>query len=53
MASLWVALKPIIARITDIDATGVTEADLAGVAQANIPLLKEMNKAVKMYEKAQ
>ena len=31
----------------------LSTADLAQIAELNLPLLKEMNKAVKMYEQAQ
>lgn len=47
--NLWTKLKPTIAVI----ATGnVTDSDLQMLFKANLPLLKEMNKAVSLFEKA-
>jgi nitrate/nitrite-specific signal transduction histidine kinase len=41
---LWAEYKPVL------DAVDVSDAGLAKAARLNLPLLKEMNKAVKMYE---
>ena len=53
VAGLWSGLKPLMDKVTDVDATGASRADIEKMAELNLPLLKEMNKAVKMYEKAQ
>ena len=46
---LWAKLKPIVDAIS----TGtVTDSDLQVLFKANLPLLKEMNKAVSLFEKA-
>jgi hypothetical protein len=45
---LWVKLKPTLEAIS----TGmVTDSDLDVLYKANLPLLKEMNKAVSLFEK--
>ena len=43
---LWAQYKPVL------DAVDTSPAGLAKAAKLNLPLLKEMNKAVKMYEKS-
>jgi hypothetical protein len=43
---LWKKYKPVL------DAVDTSDAGLTKAAELNLPLLKEMNKAVKMYEKA-
>ncbi len=43
---LWEQYKPVL------DAIDTSDAGLTKAAELNLPLLKEMNKAVKMYEKA-
>ncbi len=49
VASLWANFKPLVDGI----AAGEVNTDtLTKIANSNIPLLKEMNKAVQMYEKA-
>jgi len=49
VAALWVNFKPLIDEI----AGGNAKAEvLAKIAAGNVPLLKAMNKAVKMYEKS-
>jgi len=46
---LWKNFHPLVAKL----ASGSTQpAILTAIAQKNLPLLREMNKAVKMYEKA-
>ena len=47
---LWQNFKPLVERASSIDATAVSQADLVEMSKLNLPLLKEMNKAVKMYE---
>ena len=48
VAGLW---KDFDASVSNIVSSGkATEADVAAIASANIPLLKEMNKGVKFYE---
>lgn len=46
---LWQKFKPVIEKPTT--GTEASEEDKKFVAENNLPLLKEMNKAVKMYEK--
>jgi len=53
VSGLWGDLKPLVDQVTDIDATGVPADVLRKMANLNLPLLKEMNKAVKMYADAQ
>ncbi len=43
---LWAEYKPVL------DAVDISDAGLTKAARLNLPLLKEMNKAVKMYEAA-
>ncbi len=43
---LWADYKPVL------DKVDTSDAGLAKAVKLNIPLLKEMNKAVKMYEKS-
>ncbi|MEW8691455.1 MAG: type IV pili methyl-accepting chemotaxis transducer N-terminal domain-containing protein [Candidatus Thiodiazotropha endolucinida] len=50
VADLWKAFKPLVARAAGIDAKEVSKDDLLQMSKLNLPLLKEMNKAVKMYE---
>jgi len=44
VTKLWAEYKPVL------DAADVSDAGLAKAAKLNLPLLKNMNKAVKMYE---
>ena len=44
VSKLWSEYKPVL------DAVDVSDAGLAKAAKLNLPLLKNMNKAVKMYE---
>ena len=48
---LWVTLKPIIVFAGDYKTTKINEEKITELAALNLPLLKEMNKAVGMYEK--
>jgi hypothetical protein len=50
---LWGDMKPLTEVVYDIDSTSVSDDTVTSVAKVNLPLLKNMNKAVKMYEKAQ
>lgn len=50
VGQLWKSFKPLVERASGIDAKGVTKDDLVQMSKQNLPLLKEMNKAVKMYE---
>ena len=49
---LWQQFRPLVERAGAVEATALPDADLAQVAKLNLPLLAEMNKAVKMYEQA-
>lgn len=49
VAALWAAIKPHLAGVADGKAA--SQADLAAVAEKNIPLLTNMNKVVKQYER--
>ncbi len=51
--SLWDNFKPLVDSVTDIDSGDVSMEKINKMAELNLPLLKEMNKAVKMYEKAE
>lgn len=50
VSSLWSNFKPLVDAVTDIDAKGVSTEKIIKMSELNLPLLKEMNKAVKMYE---
>ncbi|MCU7936195.1 MAG: type IV pili methyl-accepting chemotaxis transducer N-terminal domain-containing protein [Candidatus Thiodiazotropha sp. (ex Dulcina madagascariensis)] len=50
VGKLWENFKPIVERASSIDEKGVAKDDLLQMSKLNLPLLKEMNKAVKMYE---
>lgn len=52
VAELWKAFKPLVDSAADIDSQDISMDALQKIAQLNLPLLKEMNKAVKMYEVA-
>lgn len=45
--NLWKGFYPIISKATDAE---LSESDVQEVANRNVPLLKNMNKAVKMFE---
>lgn len=53
VAGLWKEFKPLIDSVADIDSKEVSMGILGKMAKLNLPLLKEMNKAVKMYEVAE
>jgi len=46
VSKLWVDYKPILDKVS------TTETDLKKAAEINLPLLKEMNTAVKMFEES-
>lgn len=48
---LWAKFKPIVEFGADPKTADVPRDKVEALAQANLPLLKEMNKAVEMYEK--
>ncbi|MCU7829669.1 MAG: type IV pili methyl-accepting chemotaxis transducer N-terminal domain-containing protein [Candidatus Thiodiazotropha sp. (ex Myrtea sp. 'scaly one' KF741663)] len=50
VAKLWKNFQPIVERASSVDVKGVAKDDLVQMSKLNLPLLKEMNKAVKMYE---
>ena len=50
VADLWSGFYPIVSKATDANVT-LSQDDVHVVAQKNLPLLKNMNAAVKMYEK--
>jgi hypothetical protein len=50
VGGLWADFKPIMENASKADTTSISAADVQKMASANLPLLKEMNKAVQMYE---
>ncbi|MCG8671888.1 MAG: type IV pili methyl-accepting chemotaxis transducer N-terminal domain-containing protein [Pseudomonadales bacterium] len=48
---LWTEFKPLVEKGAHHSTTSIGEADIRKVATSNLPLLKEMNAAVKLYEK--
>jgi len=48
---LWKNFKPIVAFASDPKTTAIPNDKIVELANTNIPLLKNMNKAVGMYEK--
>ncbi len=48
---LWKSFKPIIETAADPKTPSISQDQIATLAKSNLPLLKEMNKAVGMYEK--
>ncbi|MGB0370962.1 MAG: type IV pili methyl-accepting chemotaxis transducer N-terminal domain-containing protein [Opitutales bacterium] len=49
---LWTAFKPSMEKAANEGTAAITLADVQQVADDNVPLLKEMNKAVKLFEVA-
>ncbi|MCP3985644.1 MAG: hypothetical protein GY723_14735, partial [bacterium] len=47
---LWSSFKPVVEQGADAKATSIPADQILTLAKQNLPLLKEMNKAVKMYE---
>ena len=50
VSKLWKEFQPVVERASGVDTQTVSKADLTDMSKLNLPLLKEMNKAVKMYE---
>lgn len=48
---LWKSFKPIVDVAVDPKTTSISQEQISTLAKSNLPLLKEMNKAVGMYEK--
>ncbi|WP_019615734.1 type IV pili methyl-accepting chemotaxis transducer N-terminal domain-containing protein [Psychromonas ossibalaenae] len=48
---LWINFKPIVASAADYKTAKISADKITELAETNLPLLKEMNKAVGMYEK--
>lgn len=48
---LWQSFMPLVAHGADYKTSSINQAQIAQVASSNLPLLKEMNQAVKLYEK--
>ena len=53
VAALWKQFKPLVESAGAVGGSSLSTSDLEKVASLNLPLLKEMNKAVKMYEQAE
>ncbi len=51
LSGLWTKFKPIVAFGADYKTTAKPEDKVLELANTNLPLLKEINKAVVMYEK--
>ncbi len=49
---LWKDYKPVLDKVITSESNDVPTGDLKKAAKLNLPLLKEMNKAVGMYEKS-
>jgi hypothetical protein len=49
---LWKEYKPVLYKIISSESNDVSQEDLSKAAKLNLPLLKEMNIAVKMYEES-
>lgn len=49
--SLWQNFKPLMEQASSPDNNEISAAQVKQMAESNLPLLKEMNAAVKMYEK--
>ncbi len=48
--SKWATFKPLVERGANAKTASIPNGEILTLAEQNIPLLKEMNKAVKMYE---
>lgn len=48
---LWDSFKPVVDAAINPDTTSISQTQITTLATLNLPLLKEMNKAVGMYEK--
>lgn len=51
VSALWADFMPIMQAAADVNSTQVDAGMLNAMAQKNLPLLTEMNKAVSLYEK--
>ncbi len=49
---LWKEYKPVLTKVISSTSNDVPQEDLVKAAKLNLPLLKEMNRAVKMYEES-
>lgn len=50
VSGLWADFKPVVSAASEAGAGSVSTEQIAQVAKLNLPLLKNMNKAVGMYE---
>jgi len=53
VAKIWSQFKPVAETAGDVNVAEVAADDLKKMVKLNLPLLKEMNAAVKMYEQAE
>ncbi len=51
VAGLWAKFMPLVVHGADYKTKNITPDEIAKVASSNLPLLKQMNAAVKLYEK--
>ncbi|GGI90120.1 type IV pili methyl-accepting chemotaxis transducer N-terminal domain-containing protein [Shewanella gelidii] len=51
VSGLWVKFKPLVEKGADYKTTALSAEQINQVAASNLPLLKQMNAAVKLYEK--
>ncbi|MCP4993396.1 MAG: hypothetical protein GY934_06370, partial [Gammaproteobacteria bacterium] len=51
VSNLWGKFKPIVEYGADYKTTRIPKEKIKVLAATNLPLLREMNKAVGMYEK--
>lgn len=49
--ALWLKFQPIVAKGADFGIEELSQQDIQLIAANNLPLLKEMNKAVQMYKR--
>jgi hypothetical protein len=52
VGKLWKDYKPVLNKTIASESNKVSQGDLEMAAKLNLPLLKNMNAAVKMYEKS-
>ena len=50
VSGLWGDFKPVVSAAAEASSSSVSGEQISQVAQLNLPLLKNMNKAVGMYE---
>jgi len=53
VAELWSQFKPVAEKAGDVNVAEVSSSDLQKMVKLNLPLLSNMNAAVKMYEQAE